>query len=90
MYSQFTVRLEDCPDPAAVRAIQAGLEQYNLQFAPPDPFEPLTILARDGDNTLRGGLLFCVTINGLHGRRHLAGITTVFPKGDADSVNQLW
>jgi hypothetical protein len=53
----FTVALESNPDPDDVRAIHAGLEQYNLERAALTPFEPITIFVRDADNKLVGGFL---------------------------------
>lgn len=55
--SSFVITVEAVPHPDDLGAIRAGLEQYNLQFAPPNPFDPLTIFVRDAENSLVGGLL---------------------------------
>lgn len=55
--SSYTVALEPSPHPDDIHTINQGLEQYNLQFAPPNPFDPLTIFIRDAENKLVGGLL---------------------------------
>jgi GNAT superfamily N-acetyltransferase len=55
--SRHTITLETTPASEDVRRIEQGLLQYNLQFAPPDGFQPLTIFLRNEDQTLIGGLL---------------------------------
>ena len=51
-----TITLEVIPCPEDVRVIEQGLLNYNLQFAPPDGYQPPTIFLRDADQTLVGGL----------------------------------
>jgi len=40
-----------------VRAVQDGLREYNLRFAPADGYQPLTIFLRGPDGSVVGGLL---------------------------------
>jgi ribosomal protein S18 acetylase RimI-like enzyme len=54
---EYQVALELNPEAEDVRFIQDGLTAYNLQFAPPNPFVPLSVLVRDAGGTLVGGLL---------------------------------
>jgi len=51
-----TITLEVIPCPEDIRVIEQGLLNYNLQFAPPDGYQPPTIFLRDADQTLVGGL----------------------------------
>ena len=41
----------------ARNVVQSGLFAYNLQFAPPIDYSPLTITARDNDKRIIGGLV---------------------------------
>jgi GNAT superfamily N-acetyltransferase len=48
---------DDYPEMEAVSAIQRGLHAYNQEMGGPYEREPVTVLARDADGTVRGGLL---------------------------------
>lgn len=45
------------PDPVDVSQIRDNLVEFNRRFAVYDHYQPLTIIARDPQNTLVGGLL---------------------------------
>lgn len=45
------------PDPVDVSQIRDNLMEFNRRFAVDDHYQPLTIIARDPQNTLVGGLL---------------------------------
>lgn len=53
----YAITLETNPRPEDVRAIDEGLTKYNLQFAPPNPFTPLTIVVRDEQEKVVGGIV---------------------------------
>jgi len=57
MLESYTIGIEEQPDPADVRAIQAGLEAYNQAHAEPVNYRPLYLFVRDGAGALVGGLL---------------------------------
>ncbi len=48
---------DDYPEMEAVAAIQRGLHAFNQEMGGPYDREPVTVLARDGGGTVRGGLL---------------------------------
>ena len=48
---------DDYPEMEAVAAIQRGLHSYNQDMGGPYDREPVTVLARDADGAVRGGLL---------------------------------
>ena len=52
-----TISEDDYPEMAAVEAIQRGLHAYNQEMGGPYDREPVTVLARDADGTVKGGLL---------------------------------
>ena len=51
----YTISLETNPSATDLRTIQDGLRDHNLLHAPPDGFEPLTLLVRAADGALLGG-----------------------------------
>ena len=52
-----TITYEPMPQPGDVAVVRAGLSAYNRQHAPDDSFEPLTLLVRDAQGAVVGGLL---------------------------------
>jgi GNAT superfamily N-acetyltransferase len=52
-----TISDDDYPELEAVAAIQRGLHQYNQEMGGPYDREPITVLARDEEEVVRGGLL---------------------------------
>ncbi|RYJ00871.1 MAG: GNAT family N-acetyltransferase [Acetobacteraceae bacterium] len=48
---------DDYPEMEAVAAIQRGLHSYNQDMGGPYDREPVTVLARDPEGAVRGGLL---------------------------------
>jgi GNAT superfamily N-acetyltransferase len=48
---------DEYPELEAVEAIQRGLHAYNQQMGGPYDREPVTVLARDGEGEVVGGLL---------------------------------
>jgi GNAT superfamily N-acetyltransferase len=48
---------DDYPEMEAVAAIQRGLHAFNQEMGGPYDREPVTVLARDTNETVRGGLL---------------------------------
>jgi GNAT superfamily N-acetyltransferase len=54
---QVSINIVDNPEPAEIAAIQQGLADYNNQFSENDNHQLLTILLRDANNQLAGGLL---------------------------------
>ena len=48
---------DDFPEMEAVAAIQRGLHAFNQEMGGPYAREPVTVLARDAEGTVRGGLL---------------------------------
>lgn len=48
---------DDYPEMEAVAAIQRGLHAYNQEMGGPYDREPVTVLARDAEGAVRGGLL---------------------------------
>jgi GNAT superfamily N-acetyltransferase len=48
---------DDFPEMEAVAAIQRGLHAFNQEMGGPYGREPVTVLARDAEGTVRGGLL---------------------------------
>ncbi|MEN0076766.1 N-acetyltransferase [Roseicella sp. DB1501] len=48
---------DDYPEMEAVAAIQRGLHAFNQEMGGPYDREPVTVLARDAAETVRGGLL---------------------------------
>lgn len=51
------VTVEETSDPAAVRAVNEGLDRFNLRFAPAEQYRPLNVFLRDDDGKILGGLL---------------------------------
>ncbi len=52
-----TISEDDYPEMAAVEAIQKGLHAFNQEMGGPYDREPVTVLARDADRAVKGGLL---------------------------------
>lgn len=57
MQADYTITSETRPDPAAVKQVRAGLSDCNQQHAGDDTFTPITLLVRDWDGGVVGGLL---------------------------------
>jgi GNAT superfamily N-acetyltransferase len=55
--SKLTISDDDYPELEAVAAIQRGLHTFNQEMGGPYEREPVTVLARDADETVKGGLL---------------------------------
>jgi GNAT superfamily N-acetyltransferase len=55
--SRITISDDDYPELEAVAAIQRGLHLYNQEMGGPYDREPVTILARDEAEVVKGGLL---------------------------------
>lgn len=53
----FTVTLDPSASPADIDLIRRGLIEFNARHLPDDSYEPLTVLVRDRDNRVVGGLL---------------------------------
>lgn len=66
MTNTFTFAIDPSPSPDDVRAVHAGLNDYNLLHAPPHGYQPLTILVRDAAGALAGGLLGASAWGWLH------------------------
>ena len=62
----FTFALEDSPPAEDVRAVHSGLEAYNQQHAPTSAYAPLTVMLRNPDGTVAGGLLGGIYWGWLH------------------------
>jgi GNAT superfamily N-acetyltransferase len=54
---KLTISDDDYPELEAVAAIQRGLHAYNQERGGPYDREPVTVLARDEDDVVKGGLL---------------------------------
>ena len=54
---QIDISEDDYPEMEAVAAIQRGLHTYNQEMGGPYDREPVTVLARDDAEAVRGGLL---------------------------------
>ncbi|MDB5372418.1 MAG: family N-acetyltransferase [Belnapia sp.] len=57
MTSGIDISEDDYPEMEAVAAIQRGLHAYNQEMGGPYDREPVTVLARDAEGAVRGGLL---------------------------------
>jgi GNAT superfamily N-acetyltransferase len=55
--SNIDISEDEYPELEAVAAIQRGLHAYNQEMGGPYDRDPVTVLARDADGTVRGGLL---------------------------------
>ena len=55
--SDIIISEDDYPEMEAVAAIQRGLHSYNQDMGGPYDREPVTVLARDAEGAVRGGLL---------------------------------
>ena len=55
--ARLTISDDDYPELEAVAAIQRGLHQFNQEMGGPYDREPVTVLARDGEEVVKGGLL---------------------------------
>ena len=55
--SALEISEDDYPEMAAVEAIQRGLHSYNQELGGPYYREPVTVLARDDEGAVQGGLL---------------------------------
>lgn len=55
--SKLTISDDDYPELEAVAAIQRGLHTFNQEMGGPYEREPVTVLARDADEVVKGGLL---------------------------------
>lgn len=54
---KITISDDDYPELEAVAAIQRGLHLYNQEMGGPYDREPVTVLARDENEAVKGGLL---------------------------------
>ncbi len=54
---RLTISDDDYPELEAVAAIQRGLHQFNQEMGGPYDREPVTVLARDEEEAVKGGLL---------------------------------
>ncbi|MCS6890555.1 MAG: GNAT family N-acetyltransferase [Rhodovarius sp.] len=52
-----TISEDEYPELAAVEAIQRGLHAFNQEMGGPYDREPVTVLARNAEGEVRGGLL---------------------------------
>jgi GNAT superfamily N-acetyltransferase len=57
MDPELQIQLDEDDDPAASRAVRAGLDAYNLDFTPLDNYRALNLFVRGPDGTVLGGLL---------------------------------
>ncbi len=57
MSTALTITYDADPPPDVVATVRAGLSAYNRQHAPDDTFEPLTLVVRDPQGAVVGGLL---------------------------------
>ena len=57
MSEAYTIVFDEEPEQAAIDAVRAGLEGYNRAYAADATWQPLTLLLRDADGGLLGGLL---------------------------------
>ncbi len=57
MAESYRISLEPAPDQADVDLIRSGLSAYNRSHASDDAFTPLTLMVRDRDGAIAGGLL---------------------------------
>ena len=57
MSHNLTIRDDDYPELEAVAAIQRGLHTYNQERGGPYDREAVTVLARDAEEVVKGGLL---------------------------------
>jgi GNAT superfamily N-acetyltransferase len=57
MSETYSITISDRPDPADVRAIEAGLTAFNVQYAPPENYQPLLVVVRSADNRVVGGAI---------------------------------
>jgi ribosomal protein S18 acetylase RimI-like enzyme len=55
--ADYTITLEEQPSAEDARAVVTGLVAYNDSQAEPEGAARLVLLVRDGDGTIRGGLL---------------------------------
>ncbi|GGC50068.1 N-acetyltransferase [Siccirubricoccus deserti] len=55
--SDIDISEDEYPELEAVAAIQRGLHAYNQEMGGPYDRDPVTVLARDAEGTVRGGLL---------------------------------
>lgn len=55
--SKLTLSDDDYPELEAVAAIQRGLHNFNQEMGGPYEREPVTVLARDENEVVKGGLL---------------------------------
>jgi GNAT superfamily N-acetyltransferase len=55
--ANITISDDDYPELEAVAAIQRGLHGFNQEMGGPYDREPITVLARDETETVKGGLL---------------------------------
>ncbi|MBY0339125.1 MAG: GNAT family N-acetyltransferase [Acetobacteraceae bacterium] len=55
--SELRISDDDYPELEAVAAIQRGLHAFNQEMGGPYDREPVTVLVRDGDEAVKGGLL---------------------------------
>lgn len=57
MEGTYRLSEEDTPNPEDIEAVRWGLSRFNQQIAGDDGFAPLTLLLRDPDGAVVGGLL---------------------------------
>jgi GNAT superfamily N-acetyltransferase len=53
--AHYSISIHGQPDADDVRAIEAGLTAFNLQYAPPENYQPLLVVVRAADNRVAGG-----------------------------------
>lgn len=57
MDADYTVTIEQTPDPADAQFVRAQLTAFNLAWTPDDQFQPLLILVRDAGGRIVAGLV---------------------------------
>jgi GNAT superfamily N-acetyltransferase len=53
----YQLTLETAPTPEDVQVVHSGLDAHNQRHAPTGPYMKLTVMLRDADGTVAGGLL---------------------------------
>ena len=53
----YQLALEAAPPPEDVQAVHSGLDAHNQRHAPTGPYQKLTVMLRDADGSVAGGLL---------------------------------
>ena len=52
-----TISLEDTPNPDDLKTVRDGLSGFNFQYTGDDRYTPISIILRDNNGTVTGGLL---------------------------------